>query len=165
MPAYFLKSGKHSIFPILMLIYIRLLCSVKCNFVRSPMWTLMKATVGLEWKAMYSIATWSHTQCLLAKSMIHIRERAFMFRFVLFKTVATLKGEKKLPHCLCVIYGLNLLQLSEHELQVWSQFITQGIVKNVFQKNLGTEVTHRLLGSYLSRIPVSSAAFWDMWVG
>lgn len=35
----------------------------------------------------------------------------------------------------------RLLQLSEHELQVWSQFVTEGIVKNVFQVNLGTEHT------------------------
>lgn len=47
--------------------------------------------------------------------------------------------------CPCVVYGLNLLQLSKHEFQVWSQFVTQGIVKNIFQKNLGTEVTQMII--------------------
>lgn len=64
--------------------------------------------------------------------------------FVIFKTVATLK-QRILTLCPCVVYGLNLLQLSKHEFQVWSQFVTQGIVKNIFQKNLGTEVTQMII--------------------
>lgn len=58
---------------------------------------------------------------------------------VIFKTAAILK--EKPPFCPCIVYSLNLLQLSKHEFQVWSQFVTQGIVKNIFQKNLGIEVT------------------------
>lgn len=69
---------------------------------------------------------------------------------------ATLKWERLLTLCLGVVYGLNLLQLSKHEFQVWSQFVTQGIVKNVFQKNLETEVTQMITWLLsVSRIPAS----------
>lgn len=75
--------------------------------------------------------------------------------FVLFRTATALKGEKKLPHHLCVLYGLNLLQLREHEFQVWSQFITQGIVKKIFQENLGMKVTQKIIWILSLQIPVS----------
>lgn len=53
------------------------------------------------------------------------------------QTGPTLKGRDATSLFLC----LHLLQLSKQEFQVWSQFITEGIVKNVFQKNLRTKHT------------------------
>ena len=64
-----------------------------------------------------------------------------------------------------MVYDFNLRQLSKHEFQVWSQFVTQRIVKNVFQKNLETEITQEIIGACLSRIPFSWPAFWDTLVG
>ena len=79
------------------------------------------------------------------------------FDFALFQTAHTSKGERTYPPppLPCMVYDFNLRQLSKHEFQVWSQFVTQRIVKNVFQKNLETEITQEITGACLSRIPFS----------
>lgn len=116
------------------------------DFYHSLKWTLMTINGQTELKSnLQNCHMKQHT--IIIKSMIQMitsENVPLCLGFVIFKTATTLKGEKKLPLCRCVIYDLNLLQLSEHKFQVWSQFFAQGIVKNIFQKNLGTKVTQMI---------------------
>ena len=129
--------------------YYAVINVILLDFYCSPKWTLMAIDGQSELKS--SLQNCSMKPCPMLDTQVSdsqdsiLKERAITFRLCSLQDSPHVKRREEPTPLPCVVYGFNLLQLSEHEFQVWSQFVTQGIVKNVFQKNLGTEVAQEII--------------------